>query len=87
MFFLPPIPRYEDAVLVLELLGWAGPARGPEAASQRSYSISSAPGGMSSFERYTFTTVGGENFDCLAARITVNKTSQLKGSNQKIILR
>lgn len=73
--------------MVLEVLGFAGPARGPEIESQRSYSSGPDAEHLSSFEPYTFSTVSNEERNVLCSRIYVNKTTKQKASTPKIILR
>ena len=73
--------------MVLEVLGFAGPARGPEVESQRSYSTGQVAGSLGSFEPYTFFTSSNERRDVLCSRIHVNKSSTKETSPPKVILR
>lgn len=73
--------------MVLEVLGFAGPARGPEVESQKSYSTGSVAESLGSFEQYTFFTSTNERRDVLCSRIYVNKSSTKDTSPPKVILR
>ncbi len=79
--------RFEDLLLILEAMGFAGPARGTELDSQRSYSTGTLPRELASFERHTYQTVSGKLVEAVASRIYVNKTSHHDGAKQKVILR
>lgn len=79
--------RFEDMLLVLEILGFAAPARGPELLSQKSYTIGDLPHQLASFEPFVLTSPSGQVQHVLASRIYINKTTHKDGSNSKVITR
>lgn len=78
---------FEDLLLVLEILGFGGPARGSELESQKSYSTGTAANQLASFEPFLLLSASGKRQEVLASRIYVNKTTHKDGSNSKVILR
>lgn len=74
--------------MILEVLSFAGPARGPEVQSQRRYSTGTTIERLGSFEPYIFNTIGSnEKIEVLCSRIYVNKSPQKKSSLPKVIVR
>lgn len=78
---------YEDMLLVLEILGFGGPARGTELDSQKSYSIGNGAADLASFEPFLLVNASGREQELIASRIYVNKTTHKDGSNSKVITR